>query len=672
MKSAVFVLLLIAFPLAAQDSTTKTTDGFDAKAIDSSISPCQNFYQYSCGTWLKDNPVPPDQSTWGRFSELDQRNRETLKGILEKVAAETAPSNPIAKQLGDYYASCMDEKGIEAKGTQPLKPELTRIEAVKSLKDLPAEIARLHLIGVNAFFGFGSGQDFKDSSEVTAQADQGGLGLPERDYYVKTDAKSVETRAAYVAHLQKMFELLGNPSDAAAAKAKAVMAIETALAKGSQDVVTRRNPAAIYHRLKLSELQAFDPDFSWADYLTGVNSPPIPDLNVVAPDFFKAMNGVLKSTSLDDVRTYLTWQFVHSQAPLLPAAFVAENFNFYGRTLTGQKEQRPRWKRCVALADNELGEALGRLYVEKTFPPDAKARTLKMVDALEAALGQDIEKLDWMTPATRVKAMEKLHAITNKIGYPDRWRDYSSVVIARGDATGNSARATAFEFKRQLDKIGKPIDRLEWQMTPPTVNAYYDPQMNNINFPAGILQPPFYDQKLDDAVNFGAIGAVIGHELTHGFDDQGRQFDPQGNLKDWWSGKDADAFETRAQCFIDEYSSFVAVDDLKLNGKLTLGENTADNGGLRIAYMALMNVLGGRQPAKIDGFTAEQRFFLGWGQIWCENQRDEMKRLQTNTNPHSLGEFRVNGVISNMPQFSSAFGCTEGKPMVRPKACRVW
>jgi putative endopeptidase len=665
-KLTLLLPCLVIYSLSAQ------TDGFDAKAMDSSVSPCQNFYQYACGTWLKNNPVPSDQSTWGRFSELDLRNRETLKGILEKVATETTSSNAIAKQLGDYYASCMDEKGIEAKGSEPLKAELARIRDIQKVSDLPATMARLHTMGVNVFFGFGSGQDFKDSTEVIAQADQGGLGLPERDYYIKTDPKSVEIRTAYVAHLQKIFELMGETAVSAAAKAKSVMELETALAKGSQDVVTRRNPAAIYHRLKIEELQNLDPDFNWQVYLANIHAPAAPSLNVIAPDFFKAMNGVLKTTSLDDIKTYLAWQYVHSQAPLLPASFVTENFNFFRKTLTGAKEQQPRWKRCVAMTDNELGEALGRLYVDKTFPPDAKARTLKMVNALEAALGQDIEKLDWMTAQTKGKAMEKLHAITNKIGYPDHWRDYSSVKIVRGDATGNSARATEFEFKRQLDKIGKPLDRLEWQMTPPTVNAYYDPQMNNINFPAGILQPPFYDQKLDDAVNFGAIGAVIGHELTHGFDDEGRQFDAEGNLKDWWTPKDADAFETRVQCLIDEYSSFVAVDDLKVNGKLTLGENAADNGGLRIAHMALISVLGGRQPEKIDGFTAEQRFFLGWGQIWCENQRDESKRLQTQTNPHALGEFRVNGVVSNMPQFSKAFGCTENQPMVRAKACRVW
>ena len=672
MKTIFFAGVMAGAGLFAQSVPQGTTLGFDAKALDTAVSPCSNFYQYACGTWLKNNPVPADQSSWGRFSELDQRNREVLRDILEKAAAGMGQTSSTARQMGDYYASCMDEKGIEAQGAKPLDAELARIRAIQDMPGVVAEVARLHSMGANVFFSFGSGQDFKDSSEVIAQADQGGLGLPERDYYLKTDAKSVEIRKQYVAHLRKMFQLLGEAPARAKAAADTVMSMETALAKGSQDIVTRRDPKTQYHRMPLADLQKMDPRFTWSAYLAAVKAPAISTLNVVAPDFFTAMDGVLGSAKMSDLKDYLTWHYVHAEARLLSTPFVAENFDFYRKTLTGAKDQQPRWKRCVAYSDADLGEALGKLFVERTFPPDAKERTLKMVNALEAALGQDIEKLDWMTPATKVKALEKLHAITNKIGYPDRFRDYSSVKIARGDLVGNSERATEFEFKRQLDKIGKPLDRQEWGMTPPTVNAYYDPQMNNINFPAGILQPPFFDDKLDDAVNFGAIGAVIGHELTHGFDDEGRQFDAQGNLKDWWTPRDADAFETRVQCLVDEYSSFTAVDDLKVNGKLTLGENTADNGGMRIAYMALMEVLGKRVPAKIDGFTAQQRFFLGWGQIWCENDRPEMMRMRTQTDPHSPSEARVNGVVSNMPQFKEAFGCTEGQPMVRAKACRVW
>ena len=668
MKLFFVLCTILSSGLLAQDLPS----AFDGTALNTSVNPCDNFYQYACGTWLKNNPIPADQSAWGRFSELDLRNREALKDILEKAAAGTAPVSATAKQMGDYYASCMDEKGIEAQGAKPLQPELNRIRGIQDMPALAEEVARLHAIGVNAFFGFGSGQDFKDSTEVIAQADQGGLGLPERDYYFKTDAKSVETREKYVAHVQKMFQLLGESPERAKAAAQTVMTIETALAKGSQDVVTRRNPQTQYHRMPLADFEKLDPRFAWAKYLAGIQAPQFATLNVVAPDFFKTMDSVLQTASMSDLHDYLVWHYVHTEAHLLSTPFVTENFDFFRKTLTGAKEQQPRWKRCVAYSDGDLGEALGKLFVERTFPPDAKVRTLKMVNAIESALGQDIEKLDWMTPETKVKALDKLHAITNKIGYPDRFRDYSSVKIVRGDLPGNSARATQFEFKRQLDKIGKPVDRQEWQMTPPTVNAYYDPQMNNINFPAGILQPPFFDEKLDDAVNFGAIGAVIGHELTHGFDDEGRQFDAQGNLKDWWTPKDADAFETRVQCIIDEYSNFTAVDDLKVNGKLTLGENTADNGGMRIAHMALMNVLGNRPPSKIEGLTAAQRFFLGWGQIWCENDRPELTRLLTQTNPHAPAETRVNGVVSNMPQFTDAFGCKEGQPMVRAKACRVW
>ena len=668
-------LLSCCFALGAQTFNSKDlkiTPGFDLNAIDKGVQPCTNFYQYACGTWLKNNPVPSDQSSWGRFSELFERNRAILRDILEKASVENSKRSAVDRKIGDYYASCMDEAAIDAKGAAALKPEMDRIATLSTGVALAAEVARLHSIGVNAFFNFGSGQDFKNSEEVIAQADQGGMGLPDRDYYLKEDPKSVETRQQYVAHVRKMFELLGAKPDDAAAKAQVVMNIETALAKGALDLVSRRDPVKVYHRMTRMELISMNRSFGWPQYLDALSAPPIQSLNVAEPDFFKSLDKLLKTAKMGDLKTYMTWQFVHNQAPLLPTPFVEENFQFFKKTLTGAKELQPRWKRCVALTDNELGEALGQEYVARTFGVEGKQRTLAMVKSLEQALGQDIQHLDWMTPATKQKAMEKLHAITNKIGYPDKWRDYSTVKIVRGDPVGNSERASIFEFRRQLNKIGKPVDRLEWSMTPPTVNAYYDPQMNNINFPAGILQPPFYDNKLDDAVNFGAIGAVIGHELTHGFDDQGRQFDAKGNLQDWWTPKDADAFSTRADCFVQEYSSFTAVDDVKLNGKLTLGENTADNGGLRIAFMALMSRLAGRKMPKIDGFTPEQRFFLGWGQIWCENYTNELMRLQAQTNPHSLSEFRVNGVVSNMPEFQQAFGCPVGQPMVREKACRVW
>ncbi len=653
-------------------SLGKKTLGFDVAAMDKTTDPCMDFYQYTCGTWMVNNPIPTDQSVWGRFSELTERNRAILREILEKSSVDDPKRSAVDQKIGDYYASCMDEKAIDKKGVAPLKPELDRIAAIPDKAALVNEVIRLHTAGVNALFDFGSGQDFKDSTQVIAQADQGGLGLPDRDYYLKTDPKSVEILKQYQAHVQKMFQLLGESHPEAATDAELVMNIETALAKGSLDRVSRRDPQKVYHKLSKRQLAALSPSFSWPKYFEGVGAPPIENLNVAVPEFFKQMQTLLNATRLQGWKTYLRWHLLHATAPLLSTPLVNENFNFYGKTLTGAKEIRPRWKRCVDSTDRELGEALGQEYVELAFGAEGKQRTLKMVQALEKALARDITDLPWMTPATKQQALEKLHAITNKIGYPDNWRDYSSVKIVRGDALGNSERASAFEFKRQLAKIGKPVDRTEWQMTPPTVNAYYDPQMNNINFPAGILQPPFYDNPMDDAVNFGGIGAVIGHELTHGFDDEGRQFDPQGNLRDWWTEQDAKAFEERAGCIADEYSAFKAVDDVHLNGRLTLGENTADNGGLRIAYLALIDTLTGKEMPKIDDFTPEQRLFLGWGQIWCQNQTDEAARLRATVDPHSPGRYRVNGVVQNMPEFQKAFGCNSGQPMAPTKTCRVW
>ncbi len=513
--------------------------------------------------------------------------------------------------------------------------------------------------GVYPFFSVGSTQDMKDATEMIAYVDQGGIGLPERDYYFKDDPKSVELRKQYVAHVQKMFELTGDKPDVAAAKAKTVMTVETALAKGSLDVTSRRDPEKIYHRMPVKQLVDMNPSVSWDRYLKAIGAP-VETINVAVPEFFKQLESELKQVSLDDWKTYLSWHVIHSAAPILPSAFVNENFEFYGKALTGAKELRPRWKRCVQYTDSDLGEALGQKYVELTFGEEGKDRTLKMVRALEKALERDIQQLDWMTPATKKRALEKLHAITNKIGYPEKWRDYSNLDIKKGDAIGNSFRSNIFEFKRQIAKIGKPVDKKEWYMTPPTVNAYYDPQNNNINFPAGILQPPFYDNKMDEPVNYGAIGAVIGHELTHGFDDEGGRFDAKGNLDNWWTEADAKAFEERTNCIQKQYSEYHATPDLKLNGKLTLGENVADNGGLRIAYMGLMDTLGGKKPEKIDGYTAEQRLFLGWGQIWCQNQTEQIRRMYAQTDPHSPGQWRVNGAVSICPSSSRRSAAKSG------------
>jgi len=664
---SLLVLTFLATAALAQQARTLKSD------MDLRVDPCVDFYQYACGTWMADNPIPPDQSRWGTFDVLADQNRAILRDILEKASANDAKRSAVEQKIGDFYASCMDEAAIDKLGMQPLEPELKRIDAIQNKAQLLDELARLHLYGVGALFSFYSTPDFKNSRENIAAADQGGLGMPDRDYYLKDDPRMVELRHQYVAHVQKMLELAGEPPAKASADAQAVMKVETELAKGSLDRVARRDPNQTYHKMPVKDLENLAPAVDWPKFFADLDTPKFSDLNIAVPDFFKALNGVLNDTSLADLKTYLRWHLLHSEAPLLAKPFLDENFNYYGKILTGTTELQPRWKRCVEATDDDLGFALGQKYVERVFPPDAKARVLGMVQEIEKMLGQDIESLDWMTPATREQALIKLKGVTNKIGYPDKWRDYSSVKIVRGDAVGNDERATEFEVKRVLNKIGKPVDRGEFGMTPPTVNAYYSPVQNNINFPAGILQPPFFDNKMDAAVNYGGIGSVMGHELTHGFDDQGRQFDADGNLKNWWTPEDAKEFEKRAQCFIDEYSAFQPVDDVHLNGKLTLGENTADNGGVRLAFMALMKSMEGKpEPPKIEGFTPQQRFFLGYAQVWCQNVRPEASRLRAQTDPHSPGRARVNDVVGNMPEFREAFACRVGQPMVHAPACRVW
>jgi putative endopeptidase len=664
------ILLLLC--MLASLAWSQTSPGFDPSAIDRKADPCVDFYQYACGAWMAANPIPGDQSRWGRFDELQERNREILRKMLEEASVPGANRTALDQKMGDYYASCMDEKAIDAKGGAPMKPDLGRIAAIKNKAGITSAVVSLYLTGSSPFFRFGSSPDAKNSEEMIADLDQGGLGLPDRDYYFKTDEKSVEIRKQYVAHVQKMLELTGVKPEEAALQAQAIMTIETELAKASLDRVARRDPEKLYHKMTLRELDALGSGFSWNQFFQGVGAPRFQALNVDVPDFTKAISSVISSNSLADLKAYLTWNLVRDSANALSLPFQQESFNFYGKTLRGTKEMRPRWKRCVDLADNQLPDALGKKFVETTLGAEGMHRTQEMVGEIEKAMATDLQSLDWMTPQTKERALEKLHAVLNKVGTNEKWQTYSTVKIARDDFYGNTERASLYEVKRQIAKIGKPVDKKEWQMSQPTVNAYYDPQQNNINFPAGILQPPFYDNKMDDAVNYGAIGSVVGHELTHAFDDEGRQFDAKGNLRDWWTEADAKAFEQRAGCFVKQYGGYTAVDDVKLNGKLTLGENTADNGGLRLAYMALMEKLGGKEPAEREGFTAAQRFFLGWGQIWCQNVTPEAARLRAQTDPHSPGKDRVNGVVSNMPEFQKAFACKVGQPMVRGPACRVW
>ena len=654
----------------AQDA--KPALSVDLNALDKSADPCVDFYQYACGNWMATHPIPPSESRWARFNELADRNKEILRGILEKAEVDKPGRTGMEQQIGDLYYACMDEKTVDAKGYNPIKPDLERIGALTDKKAVEAEAARLHREGVSVFFAFRSTPDPKNSTMTIADADQGGLGLPDRDYYLKTDDNSVKLRTAYVDHVARMFELIGESADAAKADAQAVMTLETELARASLDRVSRRDPNKLYHPMSVAELGELCPAVGWPAFIDGIGAPKIDSLNVSVPDFFAALDKTMAGSGLDVVKAYLKWQVMNAAAPYLSQPFVDEDFAFSGKTLRGAKELRPRWKRCVDTVDGELGEALGEQYVDETFGAEGKQRTLKMVREIETEMGKDLKGLEWMTPETKKQAFLKLDAIANKIGYPDKWRDYSSIRITRDDFAGDVLRSTEFEQQRRINKIGKPVDRMEWHMTPPTVNAYYSPQENNINFPAGILQLPFYNAKRDDAVNYGAIGAVVGHELTHGFDDQGRKFDAQGDLRDWWTKEDNDAFVQRAKCLIDEYTAFETIPGVHVNGKLTLGENTADNGGLRLAFMALVDSLDGQAGEKIDGFTPVQRFFLGFGQVWCQNQTPEIARLLAQIDPHSPGRFRANGTVENMPEFQKAFACKVGQPMVAAPACRVW
>ena len=668
------VLLLTALSFA-QSSSAKMGTGFSIDNIDKSIDPCVDFYQYACGNWIQSAEIPADQSMWGSFTELHERNMEIAHSILEKAAAGGQKGNAIDQKIGDLYGSCMDDKTVNDRGIGALMPQLDRIAAVKDKAGLIDEIAHVHLIGPNPLFNFYSTSDMHNADQVIAYIDQGGLTLPDRDYYIKDDPDQIAKRQKLVDYATELFKLAGQSPDQAAASAQTVLQIETLLAVDSMDRTKRRDPKNRDHKMSRDEAVALAPNFYLTRYFAAVGAPDFTQLNVTNPEFFKQVNGVLEGESLESLKTYVAWHVLNSAAPWLSEPFVQANFKLQ-QDLTGQKEIQARWKRCVNLTDRELGEALGQRYVETSFPPESKARMLKMVDALEKSLDSDIHDLSWMTDDTKKAAKVKLEAIRNKIGYPAVWRDYSSVTIKPGDLLGNIQRANEFESKRQIAKIGKPLDRNEFGMTPPTVNAYYSPNYNEIVFPAGILQPPFFDPKLDDAVNFGGIGLVIGHELTHGFDDQGRKFDPQGNYHDWWTKQDGEEFDKRVSCVANEYSNFIAIDDVKLNGRLTLGENTADNGGARIALAALEQMIAddktGKEGQKIDGYTPEQRFFLGFGRVWCEKRRPEVARLRAMTDPHSPGKYRVDGTVQNMPEFQKAWSCKAGQPMVAENACHVW
>lgn len=674
-------------PAKASDAAPKL-EHFDPSVVDKSLDPCQDFYKYACSKWLTANPIPPDQVAWGTGSGLRYWNENILREAMVKAAEPASHSTGFEKQIGDYWSACMDEPGLEAAGVRDLKPELRRIDAMKSKADLAAEVAFIHKTVPGAWeaddnetnasmFGFSQAQDFDDASKVVAFVDQGGMALPGRDFYLNSDQKSKDLLTKYQAHIAKMFELVGENSQQAASDAKTVLSIETAMAQSAMDNVARRDPKNLNNKMSLDQIQALTPSFDFKRYVALVGAPPSqPHYLVSAPDFFRGLEKIIEQHPVGDWKVYLSWQLIHGSAPYLNKAMVDENWNFFSHELLGAREQTPRWRRCVRAADRDLGQALGRAYVEVAFPPSSKERTVAMVHDIENALDRDITDLDWMQPATKDQAKIKLRAIQDKIGYPDHWRDYSSVKIVRDSYLNNVREATVFEFHRQLDKIGKPVDRSEWTMTPPTINAYYDPQLNTINFPAGILQPPFFDSSMEDVVNYGAIGMVIGHETTHGFDDEGRKFDAKGNLRDWWTPADAKAYDQRSECIANEYTEEIPEAGVKQNGHLTLGEDTADNGGLRLAYMAAQQKL--QQAGKsldekeLDGWTPRQKFFLSYAFSWCDQYRPELMRTVVMTNPHSIPKYRVNNVVGNMPEFQEAFSCKKGDPMVHATQCRVW
>jgi putative endopeptidase len=662
---------------AGPTSVPKKPAIFDLTAIDKTADPCSNFYQYACGNWMKNNPIPGDQVRWGRFNELAEYNNYSLYSELK--AASENPKSPLQKQYGDYFAACMNTDVIDKLGAKPLQPQLDAIAALTDIHQLAAFNAKQERRGGSAFFSVGITQDQKDSTQQIAATGQGGLSLPDRDYYLNHEPRYVKIREQYMDHMQKMFVLLGDTPAQALREAANVMWIETELAQGSMDRVEMRDPAKRYHIMTIAELHDLSPDYNWQAYLNGIDLPA-KTINVSSPQYVTTVENELKRGDLGAIKSYLRWHLVHGSATLLAKPFADENFNFFNATLNGQKEQQPRWKRCTRMTDMALGEAVGQDWVRENFPGSSKENMEKLIKALENAMAEDLKTLPWMSDATKIEARKKLDAITDKVGYPDHWKDYSSIEVKRDDLLGDVTRAGNYERKRNLAKFGKPVDPTEWGMTPPTVNAYYNPPQNNINFPAGILQPPFYDNSMDAAVNFGGIGVVIGHEMTHGFDDQGAKYDLHGNVRQWWTDEDFAKFHERTECTAKEYDGFQVAPGQNLNGHLTLGENTADNGGLRIAYQALMEVLskpGESEPLYLDGtrdgYTPSQRFFIAFGQVWCQNQTEQSARVLAKTDPHSSGQWRTNGSVQNFDEFGKAFGCKVGQPMMPASGgCRTW
>jgi putative endopeptidase len=680
-RTTLFLLLFaVLLPLYGQQQAPKSLKALDPGLMDTSADPCVNFYQYSCGGYLKQTPIPADESSYGQFNELSDQNLLVLKAILEKAAAGGSERTASEQKIGDFYTACMNVDVVDKAGLAPLQPLLDRVAALKSKDEFPEFAAYMDSIGVNTLFSFGSDQDFKDATQQIASLDQMELGLPEKGYYERKDEKSVKLRDQYKAHVARTLELLGETQAQGAKDAETVLKLETALAAVSLSNVERRDPASLYHKMNLAKFDSTTPLFNFVQFLRAAKTPPVESLNVAEPAYFAGLNHLLSSTSLDEWKAYLRWALIrHLPSTSLPQELDQESFDFYGKILEGQPERKARWKRCVTATDDALGEALGQVYVEQRFSAQDKQRMLELTHDVEAAMGRDIEQLPWMSAETKARAEEKLHAVANKVGYPDKWRDYSTLVVTRGDALGNALQAAAFEERRDIAKIGKPVDRGEWGMSPPTVNAYYNPQMNDINFPAGILQPPFFDPSQDDAVNYGAVGAIIGHELTHGFDDEGRQFDGKGNLEDWWKSVDEKQFTERADCVVKEYDGFIGVDDLQVNGKLTLGENIADLGGIKLAFLAYLDRaqksgvdLNQKGTAAYAGLNPEQQFFVSYGQNWCQNNRPENLRLRMQTDPHSPEEFRANGVVRNLPEFQKAFACKAGQPMAPVNRCTIW